>query len=526
MASADDPTTVRWHDWGAAAFDEARDRDCPVLLSLTATWCGPCREMDRTTYADPRVAAAIHDGFVPVRVDVDRRPRVRERYHAGGFPTTAFLAPDGTVVTSAGALDATTMRDVLGSVADAYAERGGEAGQVPRALADEAPPGGEVTPAVAAHVAGQLDVQYDETHGGWGTEAKFPLPRTLAFALKVDPPLARRAFDAVEAGLRGDDGGFVRFAAARDWTDPSREKPLAANAALCRAFAAAYLHTGDDGRRETATGVAAFIDRALWTGDAFGASVGPDGQRDETTLAGPNALAADALLGLAAYVDDADARERATTTLTTLGSRLVDDGRVRRYDADDAPPAPLADRAAVVRAYARAGQVLGGDWADRARAVADETVRRLRTDDGSFRDGPAEGAGLLDRPLRPLDGNAALANALLDLAALTGERSYRETARGAVAAFAGAHERFGVQVADYGAAAARLTDGGAPVVAVTDDAGSRLHRAALRVADHETVVRPGASGEAGTARVRTEGATTWSAPASTPEELMTRVRER
>ncbi|ESS05215.1 MAG: hypothetical protein A07HB70_02255, partial [uncultured archaeon A07HB70] len=66
----------------------------------------------------------------------------------------------------------------------------------------------------------------------------------------------------------------------------------------------------------------------------------------------------------------------------------------------------------------------------------------------------------------------------------------------------------------------------APVVAVADDAGSRLHRAALRVADHETVVRPGASGEAGTARVRTEGATTWSAPASTPEELMARVRER
>ncbi|ESS05216.1 MAG: hypothetical protein A07HB70_02256, partial [uncultured archaeon A07HB70] len=44
-----------------------------------------------------------------------------------------------------------------------------------------------MTPAVAAHVAGQLDVQYDEDHGGWGTDAKFPLPRTLAFALKVDP---------------------------------------------------------------------------------------------------------------------------------------------------------------------------------------------------------------------------------------------------------------------------------------------------------------------------------------------------
>ena len=522
---ADDPTTVQWRDWGPTAFEEARERDCPVLLSLTATWCLPCREMDRTTYADPRVAAAVHDGFVPVRVDVDRRPRVRERYHAGGFPTTAVLAPDGTVVTSAGALDAEAMRDVLDAVGGAYADRGASAGDVPRALADETPPAGEVTPAIAAHFAGQLAAQYDDTHGGWGTDAKFPLPRTLEFALKHDPAHARGAFDAVERGLQDGDGGFARFAAARDWSSPSPEKPLAVSAGLCRAFANAYLHTGDDARRETATGVAAFLDEALWTGGAFGGSVGPDGRRDPTVLAGPNALAADALLALAAYVDDEDARERATTTLETLRT-LVVDGDLRRYDDADAPSAPLADRARLVRAFGRAGQVLGGDWAAHARAVADETVELLRTDDGSFRDGPSDGAGLLDRPFRPLDGNASLANALLDLAALTGDERYREVARAAVAAFAGAHERFGVQVADYGAAAARLTDGGAPVVWVADEPGSTLHRAALRVADHETVVRPSAPGESGTARVRTEGESAWSEPASTPEALMARVRER
>jgi uncharacterized protein YyaL (SSP411 family) len=523
--AGDGPTTVRWRDWGTEAFAEARERSCPVLLSLTATWCHPCREMDRTTYADPRVAAAVHDRFVPVRVDVDRRPRVRERYHAGGFPTTAFLTPDGTVLTSAGALDADTLRDVLDRVAATYADRD-DAGRVPRSLAGNVPPAGEVTPAIEAHLAGQLAAQYDEDNGGWGTEAKFPLPRTLEFALKRDPARASLAFDAVRDGLRDDNGGFFRFAANRDWTEPSREKPLAVEASLCRAFANAYLHTGDDGRRETATGVAAFLDDQLWTGTAFGGSVGADGRRDTTVFAGPNALAADALLALAAYVDDEDARERAQTTLETVDDSLVDDGAVRRYEADDAPSAPLDDRAHLVRAYARAEQVLGGDWAARARAVADETIATLRTDDGSFRDGLSEGAGLLDRPLRPLDGNAHLAGALLDLAALTDEERYRAVARDAIAAFAGAHERFGVQVAAYGAAAARLTDGGAPVIAVADGPGSTLHRAALRVADHETVVRPNAAGEAGTARIRTEGEEEWSAPASDPETLMARVRER
>ena len=38
------------------------------------------------------------DGFVPVRVDADRRPDIGERYSLGGWPTTAFLTPDGRLV--------------------------------------------------------------------------------------------------------------------------------------------------------------------------------------------------------------------------------------------------------------------------------------------------------------------------------------------------------------------------------------------------------------------------------------------
>lgn len=88
-------TFVDRRPWGEAAFAEARELDRPLVLSLAARWSAECRRMDEETYGEPRVAAAIDDGFVPVRVDADRRPRVRERYNAGGFPTTAFAAPDG-----------------------------------------------------------------------------------------------------------------------------------------------------------------------------------------------------------------------------------------------------------------------------------------------------------------------------------------------------------------------------------------------------------------------------------------------
>jgi uncharacterized protein YyaL (SSP411 family) len=93
-AGESDPRVgVDWRGWGAESFAEAAERGVPVLLSLTATWCSGCHEMDRETYADPRVAAAVRDGYVPVRVDVDRHPRVRERYNMGGFPSTVFCTP-------------------------------------------------------------------------------------------------------------------------------------------------------------------------------------------------------------------------------------------------------------------------------------------------------------------------------------------------------------------------------------------------------------------------------------------------
>ena len=59
----------------------------PVLLAISAVWCHWCHVMDETTYSDPRVLAAIADGFVAVRIDNDRRPDLNRRYNMGGWPT-------------------------------------------------------------------------------------------------------------------------------------------------------------------------------------------------------------------------------------------------------------------------------------------------------------------------------------------------------------------------------------------------------------------------------------------------------
>ncbi|WP_248896837.1 DUF255 domain-containing protein [Haloplanus halobius] len=527
-----DGTRVEWRPWGDEAFAEARERGAPVLLALTATWCGDCHEMDARTYGEPRIAANLNDGFVPVRVDVDRHPRVRERYNVGGFPSTVFCTPDGERIAGAGFLGPDGMRQVIDRVRERWDASGVEAGRVPRSLAGDHPPDGPVIDRIEEHIAGQIDTAFDAKFGGWGDAPKFPLPRTVEFALKRDRAKARQTLDAITRGLFDeDDGGFYRYARSRDWSDPDRAKLLADNAALVRAFANAYCYTGEEAYRRPADRTVAYLVDDLWNGSAFGGSQGPgdgaDGdigpRTDLTAFAGANALAVDALLVLAAYTDAERPREYAQRAFATLQSTLIDDdGTVRHHAADDAPTLLLADQARTVAAGVRAVQVLGDDDAlDDARRVADRTIETL-SDGGAFRDGPTEGTGLLDRPLYPLDGNVEIADALLDLAVLTDESRYRAVAHDAIGAFAGAWDRFGVQVAGYGAVAARLC-GDPLVIDVATDAGTDLHRAALRVADHEKVVRPAAADpDPGTAVVRIGDR---SRTASTPAELADRVAE-
>ncbi|AXR79340.1 Thioredoxin domain protein [Natrarchaeobaculum sulfurireducens] len=542
----DDPTRVEWREWGQAAFDEAAAADVPVLLSLTATWCDHCHEMDAETYADPRIAANVNDSFVPVRVDVDRRPRVRDRYNMGGFPSTVFLAPDGNVLTGAGYLGPDGMRQVVDSVRTMWQTNGSGAARVPRPLREGEPPAGELSPDIEAAMLGQLTESYDEVAGGWGGGPKFPLPDALEFALKRDREMALRSFDAVSANVFDEyDGGFYRFAAEPDWSGLQHEKLLDSNGALVRAFANAYLHTGDDAYREPAERTIEYLTTTLWNDevDAFANSQAPgepaahgidvtdraladEPPVDDGVFAGPNALAIEGLLTYYAYTDDERARRYAERALETLRTELIVDGVVA-HDLDgsleaDGSTCLLANQARTLAALTTVASTIDPDAVADACAVADATIDRLR-DGGSFLDGPTEGVGLLERPLRPLDSNVAFADALVDLAALTGEKTYRTCAQKTLEAYAGASDRFGVQIARYATAVSRLLEGPL-VIRVADEPGSDLHRAAWRLADHEKVVVPETDGdlEFGTARV--ERREHDSAAAETPEQLSDRLQ--
>jgi uncharacterized protein YyaL (SSP411 family) len=521
-------TKVEWREWGQSAFDRAADSGKPVLLSLTVPWSAECRAMDRGTFGEPRIAANINDGFVPVRVDADRNPRVRERYTMGGFPSIVFLTPAGEVITGSTFLGPDGFRGILDSVRESWDAKGTAAGSVPRQLRDETPPAGTVGPRIEEHMIEQLLGSFDEEFGGWGTDVKFPLARTIEFALVRAREQATRTLEAIQTHLFDTyGGGFFRYAAGRDWSQPRREKLLDENGALLRAFAFGYRYTGTEAYRETAEQTIDYLTTTLWTGDAFAGSqagddeyyeLGPADREDhdtpyvdETVFADRNGLVADGLLWTYAYTDEERARRYATRALDFVCDQLVEDGMISHYDGapDDGL---LIDHAGLLQGLTTRWQVLGEPGP--AEAVADWVIEHRQQPSGAFRDGADSGAGLCGRPLHPLDTTVEFADALLDLAALTGTDRYRETAADAIESFAGAAERMGVEVAGYAGVAARM--GNQQRLVVGTAAGTDLHRAALRLADHETTVVPDPDGD-GIARRYEDGSVT--AMAETPSEL-------
>ena len=103
---------------GAEAFEEARRRDVPVLLSVGYAACHWCHVMAHESFEDEATAAYLNEHFVSIKVDREERPDVDAVYMEatvamtghGGWPmtwcsttTAARSSPAPTSPTSRGA---------------------------------------------------------------------------------------------------------------------------------------------------------------------------------------------------------------------------------------------------------------------------------------------------------------------------------------------------------------------------------------------------------------------------------------
>jgi len=87
---------IDWAPSFEAALERARAEDKFVMVDFYTNWCHWCRVLDQKTYSVPEVQA-LAERVVSVKVDADKRKEIAAAYGVTGFPTIAFLNPDGEV---------------------------------------------------------------------------------------------------------------------------------------------------------------------------------------------------------------------------------------------------------------------------------------------------------------------------------------------------------------------------------------------------------------------------------------------
>lgn len=90
---------IRWHTSINDAMDEAQQTNKPIFVDFYATWCPPCKMMERQTFPHPMVIAESQK-WVMLKIDVDVQTDVKAHYRVSKYPTLMILRPDSRPITS------------------------------------------------------------------------------------------------------------------------------------------------------------------------------------------------------------------------------------------------------------------------------------------------------------------------------------------------------------------------------------------------------------------------------------------
>ncbi len=276
---------VDWYPWGEEALAKARAEKKPIFLSVGYSSCYWCHVMERESFMDEEIAAALSKNFVCIKVDREERPDIDEIYmqalhvylqlvgskQGGGWPLSMFLTPDakplvgGTYFPPRDKDGRAGFLTVLGTVTDAWTKDSEKWQKAGDALADYVAESLKQRPilkvvkldaTIVDSVLRALVDQYDEQYGGFGfdpanaRQSKFPEPPNLIYLLDM----ARRQQSVTakkmlihtlekisQGGIRDHvGGGFHRYSTDRFWRVPHFEKMLYDNGQLVTVFSQAY----------------------------------------------------------------------------------------------------------------------------------------------------------------------------------------------------------------------------------------------------------------------------------------------
>lgn len=108
------PKGVQWasgQSWKEIQTKAIKEKKI-IFIDAFATWCGPCKKMDKETFPDSQTGTFFSEHFISVKVQIDKTDNdneaikswyedaadIKKKYGVRSFPTLLFVSPDGILV--------------------------------------------------------------------------------------------------------------------------------------------------------------------------------------------------------------------------------------------------------------------------------------------------------------------------------------------------------------------------------------------------------------------------------------------
>jgi uncharacterized protein len=263
---------LSWATLSPETFARAKAERKYIVLDGSAEWCHWCHVMEATTYHDPEVRKILDKHFIAVKVDVDSRPDVEERYGEWGWPATVMFAPDATEIGKyRGYIEPEKFRGILEEiVASGIASGHADESAKPTLKAPRTALSEEHLLWIQNSTDVALDDFYDDEQGSWGRRQKAPLGYDNAWLLlkaaKGDADARKKVLFTLDQQSKLLDpvwGGIYQYSAASDWDSPHFEKLMTFQAPALDNYATAYRLTNDPKQLARAKAMLVFLDRFM-----------------------------------------------------------------------------------------------------------------------------------------------------------------------------------------------------------------------------------------------------------------------
>jgi thioredoxin 1 len=84
----------------AAVVKKAKAENKIIFLDAYASWCGPCKLLQKNVFTRADVGEVFNKNFINVKVDMERGegPQLSRLFPLEAYPTLFFIEPNGKIV--------------------------------------------------------------------------------------------------------------------------------------------------------------------------------------------------------------------------------------------------------------------------------------------------------------------------------------------------------------------------------------------------------------------------------------------